>query len=240
MMLALTLLLCATPLERSAEWMAKFPVDELGFDAAVGLSQVLKLSDSPALRAAFERARSVADRDADHPQRRFWDAGVQVTKAAVATWDVSDIHVNLNRPLDEALWCDVHGLRPVALRFIAGSMRDGGGYRSTHALWALVVARDRGCLDADSFARASAQVRAELRRAQPGEPGPKTADLDLYGERLLFLRLAGERDAELDGWAAKLLNRQNTDGSWGATADRPYAQYHATLVATWALALTKR
>src|SRR5262249_47237297 len=116
----------------------------------------------------------------------------------------------------------------------------GGGYASTHALWALVIARDRGCLDAKAFAEASAAVRAELRKAQPSEPGPATLDVDLYGERLLMLLLAGERDATPEAWAAKLTKRQNADGSFGAPTEQPYVQYHATLLATWALAVTDK
>lgn len=231
------LVLAATPLERSAQWMAAFPVEELKFDAAVGLSQLLQLTDSPALRSAFARARSVSDRDADHPHRRFWDAGARTTKAAVSSWSPSDPKVNMNRVLDEALWCDVHGLRPDTVKYASGAMRDGGGYRSTHALWALVIARDRGCLDAKAYEQASAAVRAELRKTQPAEPGRSTADVDLYGERLLFLLVAGERDATLEGWMKKLLERQNADGSFGPPGERRYQQYHATLVAAWALAL---
>jgi hypothetical protein len=239
-MLALCMLLAATPIERSAEWLAKFPVDALRFDAAIGLSQVTKLSDAPALRTAFERARELADRDGDHPHRRFWDSGMTVARSAVAGWEPKGAQVNPNRPLSEALWCDVHGLRPETVQYVGGPMRDGGGYRSTHALWALVIARDRGCLDAKAFEQASAPVRAELRRAQPAEPGEKTLDLDLYAERLLFLLLAGERDATLEAWAQKLGRRQNADGSWGAPNEAGYPRYHATLVATWALALLRR
>lgn len=237
-MLLAALLLAASPVERAAKWMAEFPVEELRYDAAVGLSQVLKVADSAALRTAYERARSLAERDEDHPQRRFLepDAGA-VAKRAVHSWSATDPKVNLNRPIDEALWCDVHGLRPQTVSYVSAAMRDGGGYRSTHALWALVIARERGCLDAKAFEKASAAVREELRKTQPAEPGPTTSDVDLYGERLLFLLLAGERDATLSAWGEKLTRRQNADGSWGSPGQRRYEQYHATLVATWALAL---
>jgi hypothetical protein len=237
-MLLAALLLTASPVERAAKWMAAFPVEELRYDAAVGLSQVLKVVDSPELRDAYARARTLADRDTDHPQRRFLepDAGV-VAKRAVHSWSATDAKVNLNRPIDEALWCDVHGLRAQSLAYASGPMRDAGGYRSTHALWALVIARDRRCLDEKAFTKTSAAVRAELRRTQPPEPGPSTSELDLYGERLLFLLLAGERDAMLTAWGEKLAKRQNADGSFGSPGERRYEQYHATLVATWALAL---
>lgn len=235
------LLLAATELERSAKWMAEFPPEQLRHDAAVGLSQVVKLTDSVQLRTAYARARAVAEKDTDHPNRRFFDAEADggITKAGVQSWSADDAKVNFNRPIGEALWCDVHGLRPQTVTFASGKMRDGGGYASTHALWALVIARDRGCLDAKAFEKATAALRAELRKAQPPEPGPGTLDVDLYAERLLFLLLAGERDATLEGWAKKLSARQNADGSWGSPGPRAYEQFHATMVATWALALLR-
>lgn len=232
------MLLAATPVERSAKWMAAFPTEQLKYDSAVGLSQLLKLTDSPDLRAAHAHARSVADRDSDHPHRRFFDSAAKVPKSAVTSWAVTDPKINLNRVVDEALWCDVHGLRPATVTYAGGAMRDGGGYRSTHALWALVIARERGCLDVKAFDKASAAVRAELRKTQPAEPGPGTMDVDLYSERLLFLLLAGEHDAVLEGWAKKLAARQNDDGSWGSAGERPYEQFHATMVATWALVVS--
>ncbi|MBK7857540.1 MAG: hypothetical protein IPJ65_02720 [Archangiaceae bacterium] len=233
------LLLCAaaSPTQKAAQWLAAFPAAQLRFDAAIGLSQLVKLDPAPPLRSALEKARAVADADADNPHRRFWDEKQQVEKRDVAAWSPSDGKVNVNRAIDEALWCDVHGLRAQSLAYLSGPMRDGGGYRSTHALWALALARERGCLDAAAFEKASAEVRAELRRAQPASPGPTTPELDLFGERLLFLLLAGERDATLDGWAKALAARQNPDGSWGQGPG--YPQYHATLVATWALALAR-
>src|SRR4051812_37778605 len=157
----LALLLAATPLERSAHWLAAFPVEDLKFDAAVGLSQTLQLTKSEALQLAFDRARTASDQDVDHPQRRFWSSDFKVQKSAVTSWTAADPRVNPNRPLDEALWCDVHGLRPQTVEYASGAMRDGGGYRSTHALWALVIARDRGCLGAKAFDKASAALRAE-------------------------------------------------------------------------------
>ncbi|MBL8957012.1 MAG: hypothetical protein JNK82_39935 [Myxococcaceae bacterium] len=80
-------------------------------------------------------------------------------------------------------------------------------------------------------------MRVELKKAQPVDIGPASLDVDLYAERLLFLLLAGERDTTLSQWAKKLIARQNADGSWGAPGERPYEQFHATMVAAWALAV---
>src|SRR5437879_1119772 len=143
MLWPLLLVLSSAPTERAAEWLAAFPAEGLRFDAAVGLSQLVKLRpDDLALRQAFERSRAVAERDADHPQLRFWKSEVRVAKSAVTGWSGSDSKVNVNRAVNEALWCDVHGLRPETVKYITGPMRDSGGYRSTHALWALIIARD--------------------------------------------------------------------------------------------------
>src|SRR5215213_1021697 len=111
--------------------MVAFPTAELRFDAAIGLTEILKLTDGPALREAYAHARSVADRDDDHPQRRFWDLDAGTPKSAVTSWSATEKQLNLNRMTDEALWCDVHGLRPQSLKYASGAMRDGGGYRST-------------------------------------------------------------------------------------------------------------
>lgn len=236
-MLAAVLLLAASPLDRAAEWLAKFPTEQLKFDAAIGTDELARLYPTPTTRRAFERARARADRDVDHPHRRLWAADAGTTKDAVASWSTTDPKINVNRLIDEALWCDVHGLRAETVAYASDAMRDGGGYRSTHALWGLVIARDRKCLDAKTFEKASSAVRAELRKTQPADIGPTTADIDLYAERLLMLLLAGERDKALETWAKKLVARQNTDGSWGSAGDRPYLQFHATMIAAWALAV---
>ncbi|MBL8953081.1 MAG: hypothetical protein JNK82_20050, partial [Myxococcaceae bacterium] len=196
-MLALALVVAAAPADRAAEWLAKFPTEQLKFDAAVGTGELARLRPSPASKLAYERARGVADKDTDHPQRRFWLTDYSVAKSAVTKWQPTDPKVNLNRPIDEALWCDVHGLRPETVTYASGPMRDGGGYRSTHALWALIIARDRKCLEPKAFEKATADVRVELKKAQPVDIGPASLDVDLYAERLLFLLLAGERDTTL-------------------------------------------
>ena len=233
-------LLSASPVDRAAAWMAKFPTEELRFDAAIVLSEVLKLSDSAALREEYARARRVADEDDDNPSRHFFDPDAGVKKETLTRWKATDPKVNTNRPVDEALWCDVHGLRPQTLAYASGPMRDGGGYRSTHALWVLVLARERGCLDVKAFEKASGPVRAELREAQPEEPDTKPLDIDLYAERLLMLLLAGERDATLERWGQRLTRRQNDDGSFGPRSAVRYEQYHATMMSAWALALLTR
>ena len=207
--------------------MSQFPAEQLRFDAAVGLTHLARLHDSPSVRKALARARAVADRDADHPQRRFWNPSAGTAPRPL------EAKMNLNRAIDEALWCDVYGLRPQMLAHINGPMRDAGGYGSTHALWALIIARDRKCLD--DFPKASAEIRAELRRAQPDAPGSSTLDVDLYAERLLMLQLAHD-DHGVTVWAEQLRSRQNADGSWGSADDvEPYHRYHATLAAAWAL-----
>ena len=142
-----------------------------------------------------------------------------------------------NRVIAEAVHCAEHGLRAETLAYVTGPMRDGGGYQTTHAVWALVLARDQGCLDAARFAALTRPLLDELRATQPAAPEPGVVAVDLFAERLLMLVLAGARDPAFDQWAARLAESQGADGGYGVLgADNPvYRRYHATMVATWAL-----
>jgi hypothetical protein len=225
--------------ERAAAWLAGFPEDELRFDAAVGLAAIRRRIDSDALRAADARARAAADRDPDNPLRRAFDPGYRTAAASVAGWEAPGPgaeRANPNRVVAEALHCDEHGLRPETLAYATGAMRDKGGYHTTHALWALVIARDRGCIDAAALR----PLVDELRAAQPAAPEPAVLAVDLYAERLLMLLLAGEHDAETEAWARALADAQAPDGGFGEPGpdDPPYFRYHATMMAAWALAET--
>jgi hypothetical protein len=74
----------APALRRAADWLAAFPVDDLRFDAAVMLSQTRLRVDGDGLRRAFERARAVADRDDDNPQR-FTDASANRSRSPASS-----------------------------------------------------------------------------------------------------------------------------------------------------------
>jgi len=228
-------------LNRAAQWLAAFPESELRFDAAVGLNRIRQIVDSDALRRAFEQARVVADRDADHPQRRFWNPGFTVPAEQTSRWAVptDGSRVNPNRVLDEALHCAHNGWRRETMQYACGAMRDAGGYQTVHALWAVDIASRNGCVAAADLTPCVAALQAELKQHQPSELQPKaTLDIDLFAERLLFLMLTGEASPLVDHWAKTLLQLQATDGSWGVATDNepPYYRYHATNAATWALA----
>jgi hypothetical protein len=227
-------------LDHAAAWLAAFPADELRFDAAIGLAALRRHHDTADVRRAEAAARAVADRDADNPLRRAFDPAHRAARST-ASWDVPAAgapRANVNRVVAEALHCDVHGLRDATLDYLGGAMRDGGGYHTAHGLWALVFARDAGCIDAARFDAAAAPLRDELRAAQPAVPGPAVLDVDLFAERLLMLVLAGERGAAVDGWARALAAAQHADGGFGAPdpAAPSYHRYHATMAAAWALA----
>jgi hypothetical protein len=219
--------------------MARFPPEKLRFDAAIGLAAILEHAHGPALRTAYNRTKEVADHDTDNPLRRAFDATNRADKSVTAGWEIPKPgeRVNVNRIVAEALHCRENGIRPEALDYATGGMRDQGGYQTTHALWALTIARDNKCIP-DFAARAKALID-ELRAAEPDKPGPAALDVDLFAERLLMLELAG--DPNTQAWARKLVAAQNADGSWGqlAAGEDPYHQFHATLVATWALSLQK-
>jgi hypothetical protein len=226
-------------LARASTFLAAFPPEQLRFDAAIGLASIRERTDSEALQRAYRNARTVADRDADNPMRRIWDKSARHSVESVSRWQVpaAGTRVNPNRVVEEALFCPENGLRPETLAYIAGPMRDEGGYHSAHGLWALAIARDQGCLDGPTFASAATPLIAEIRKNQPDQPGPATLDVDLFGERILMLLLAGDQDPRIDRWIAALISRQQSDGGWGTEApgqDR-YYRYHATLVAAWAL-----
>jgi len=226
---------------RAAGWLAAFPETELRFDAAIGLTMIRRHVDNPSLREAYRRARVVADRDHDHPMRRIWEPDHRVPFKAAGGWDPpapGQSRVNVNRVVAEACFCDVYGLRPETLDYISGPMRDQGGYHTTHGLWALTIAHQRGCVDDARFQSLAARLQREIIDAQPQEiDGAATRDIDLFAERVLMLLISGRRDEQIDRWVRQLLIVQNNDGSWGRlqTGRSPYQEYHATLVATWAM-----
>jgi hypothetical protein len=232
----------APALARAADWLAAFPPAELRFDAAVMLSETRRRVDGDALRRAFAAARAVADHDDDNPQRRFWVEDLAAPPEHTSRWMVPvtpGVRVNTNRVVEEALFCAEHGWRPETMAYVCGSMRDGGGYHSTHALWALDLARRRGCVTKAAFHACARPIAAELAVAQPERLAPaRSLDVDLWAERLLVLARAGWPVRRLDPWARALLARQDADGSWTVARpeEPPYHGYHATAMATWALA----
>jgi len=227
---------------RAAPWLVAFPKEDLRFDAAIMLSQLRRTIDGEALTRAFETARVVADHDDDNPQRRFWMPDFTSPPEHTARWTLpSDgkARVNTNRVLIEALHCKENGWRPETMAYVCGPMRDGGGYESTHALWALDLARRRGCVTKAEFHRCARPIAVELDAAERVPLAPaRSLDLDLFAERLLMLAMAGWPTGRLEPWAHELLRRQQPDGSWTVPgADEPaYHRYHATAMSAWALA----
>jgi hypothetical protein len=147
--------------------------------------------------------------------------------------------VNTNRVVNEALHCARNGWRPATTTYVCGPMRDGGGYQSTHALWALDLALRNGCVDAAVAQPCLRALQAELAAAQPATFSPAhTLDIDLYAERVLMLTRTAADAPHVDDWVGVLLHLQTADGSWGVQSpDEPvYHRFHATAVTTWALA----
>ncbi len=227
-------------LGKATEWLARFPEKELRHDAAVVLARIKKRFHHPALERAWERAFAMAARDEADPLGRLIGTRFIPEMKAVQGWippAAGEPRINTNRPLIEALWCDRHPLRKETLAYITGRMRDSGGYHTTHALWALLLARENGCLTPEEFLQLAGPLRAELTRAQPKKLPSSAADVDLFAERLLFLVLSGPAP-RAGRWARMLLERQNPDGSFGRSeaGKPPYHCYHATVMSAWALA----
>jgi hypothetical protein len=228
-------------IDRAARWLAAFPVERLRFDAAVGLAAIRRRTEGVALRLAFERAKSVAYQDADNPMRRAFDETFRASAERTSRWGIpgpGQPRVNVNCVVVEAMFCAENGLRSETLAYMTGPMRDGGGYHTTHAVWALVLARERGCMPKADFERLARPLLDDLRATQPAEPGAGALDVDLFAERLLMLVLAAGRDARVEAWMPPLIRAQGADGGFGTLAadEDPYHRYHATMVATWALA----
>lgn len=234
----------AAALERAGEWLAAFPAEELRFDAAIGLFEIRRYTDGPAFGLAYERARKIADRDHDHPMHGLWNEAFTPSLQTTSGWSVplaGEPRANVNKVVIEALHCAENGWRQETMDYVVGPMRDGGGYHTAHALWALVIAHRNGCISDRDFQDIAAVLRQELRGAQPQPFEPtSTLAVDLYAERMLMIVLSSDTDPdpEVNAWANRLLELQNANGNWGFTtnAERAYYRYHATMVASWALA----
>ncbi len=228
-------------IERGVAWMATVPTAELRFDSAVFLSQVRRVFDLPALDREFARARTVADRDDDHPHRILWVPKQTMPAKVTSGWALPSDPQKRAKPNDvvsEALHCAANGFRAQTLAYACGPMRDDGGYYTTHALWAVALALERNCVTQAETAECVASMHDELLAAQPAELHPsRSLDTDLYAERLLVLLLSGLRGAQIDGFVTELLSVQRPDGSFGVAGahEPPYHAYHATGVSAWAL-----
>lgn len=231
--------------DRAGLWMSTFPQQSLRFDAAIGLHHVLQRYKSPALEKAYSHARQQANRDDDNPMRFFWLPTFVSPGRVLQGWSApgtGERRVNVNRVVSEALHCQRHSVRQQTLDYITGPMRDLGGYHTTHGLWSLVLARQRGCLGPKEFKELATPLVEELYRHQPGQ-GPETTTeaVDLYAERFLMVAMAGReapqllRQEQLGQWAKHLLRLQHGDGRWGYDGNMSYRDYHATLLAAWAL-----
>jgi hypothetical protein len=233
-------------MQRASGWMARFPPSELRFDAAVLLTGVRTSVDGATLRVAFEAARARADVDRDHPHRRFWDPAFRSPAKDTAAWTAPAAgapRVNPNLVVGEALHCVENGWRRDTTTYVCGPMRDRGGYHTTHGLWALLIVRERGCIEAEAIAACVADLQAELVSTQPEKLRPeRSLDVDLYGERLLMLLLSGASDPVVERSVDGLIAAQDSDGSFGVRVpgEDPYHRFHATAVATWALAEWQR
>lgn len=214
-----------------AEWEG-----ETSVDAAMAVHAIREVVDSEALSRAWERVRTTADADADHPHRRVW-ATMEV--GPTNAWSMpSDRRPNLNKLMSEALWCDVYPLREETLAYLHGGMLDDGGYWTTHAAWALAEARARDCIEQARFETAAALILADLLPHQPASlVDPTVPELDLFAERLLAMQWLGHQGPEVEASLQVLLEHQAADGGWGEPdpEDNPYYGYHAAFMAGWAL-----
>ena len=234
---------------RAGPWLAAFEPGELRFDAAIVLRAVRRRVRSDELDKAFERALAVARRDDDNPLLPLAGVDYNAPKKATSSWTAPAAgvkRINPNRVLAEAVHCRRHGVREATLAYVAGPMRDDGGYHTTHAAWAVALMGERGCLSDARYRELAASLRDQLTTAIDAAPAPtKTLDIDLMAERVLMLLLLGETPEALAGPLRALLELQAPDGSWGFASsghgaegdggEPAYYRYHATMIAAWAL-----
>ncbi len=152
---------------RAGQWLNDFPLEQLRFDAAIGLYAIRRMVDSPALEGAWNKAREKAREDDDNPMRRFWDQSAQAPIQAILGWTApraapDSRRVNVNRVVGEALFCDRYGFREQSWDYLTGPMRDQGGYHSTHALWALDLLQARGCREGSALTMAGQDISTEI------------------------------------------------------------------------------
>lgn len=235
----------AAAVDRAGLWMSAFPQKALRFDAAIGLHHILQRYQTPSLKKAYNRALQQANRDDDNPMRRFWLSTFVSPSKVLQGWSApgqGESRVNVNRVVSEALHCRRHAVRQQTLDYIVGPMRDLGGYHTTHGLWALVLARQRGCLEAKTFRKLATPLVEEIYRHQPAQGPERTTEaVDIFAERFLMVVLAGAEEPQLlrqkplGRWAEHLLGIQQEDGRWGYDGGVSYRDFHATLLASWAL-----
>jgi len=223
-------------MDKAIAWMQAYD-QPVRFDAILAASQLGTLHPTADAKRLFEH-RLAGLSDTDHPHIRLWDPTHRLPDGVVPDWTAdARARVNVNRVLTEALHCSEHGWRAQTTEYVCGAMRDNGGYHTTHGLWALTLAQERDCIES----LCTAALVDEIAAAQPAVFQPNaTLDIDLYAERLLTSCLANSCGAEADRWVATLLALQQDDGGWRVPKEPeplPYADYHTTMIAAWALAV---
>ncbi len=205
-------------------------VGEPAFDGLIGTNAIVESHPTPVAKRVRDRISSQVDLDGGHPLRRLVDPTFPIPRE-VAHSDAT--RPTINRVLIEVAACNEHGLRPVTASWICGAMRDDGGYGTTHALWAAVIARNNGCAPVTCLD----DLVAELATSQPAAPGPATLEADLFAERILMRRLAGAFVAGTEFEA--LRHAQTAEGRFGVSpaGEPPWHAFHAAMTATWALLL---
>ncbi len=243
---------CGGPFEpHEASVESETPHTRATFHGAMALAFLQRHRDSAPLDTAFalnawgtpealslaSHILSVHDPDAGHPLRRLIDPNHPIPEGRSTSWTVpSDGRkVHVHRVLVEAVDCDRSGWRPQTETWVCGPMRDGGGYGSTHAAWALLLARSRGCTPAACLGAITDELMAA---AQGASPPATTLDVDLQAERILFAALAGR--SVPDAWRQSVAKWQGDDGGIAVSAADPLEhRIHATAVALWAEAVLK-
>ena len=233
-----------TSLRRAIGVICAWPQDALRYDTALGLAAVarrVKLTGE--LAACTARIKSWALKDVDHPMATFIDArrAHRTNLERLAKRSIpkpGEKRRDVNTIVWRAFHCDRLPFDDVAWAYATGHMRDGGGYYTTHALWALSFLRDKKCRDPGAVEAAILELRKELSEAQAKTAELSTTqDIDLFAEQLLMRLLAGAPREQLRPELTRLLKTQRDDGAFGVEGESGPWVLHATTLGAWILAI---
>ena len=230
-------------IRRGVEAICKIPEQNLRHDTATGLSHVRRVIWWKDLDGCFDRIKKRAFKDHDNPLNVLIDPSYRgpisidsILKSRLPK--PGEKRINVNRILSRAAHCKKNTFTDPAFAYTTGPMRDSGGFHSTHAIWALIILKERGCRTGPKLDKAILDLRKELSDAQKKGLDPKTTrNIDLYAERIMCLAMSGESPESLAPFVEKLMATQRKDGLFATpTEKQKHWLLHCTTVSVWALA----
>ena len=233
--------------KKAAAWIYKQADENERFDSLIMLNYICRYSDEKNLIKACRIIEEKQKEDDDNPFRRIWDPEFRSPEEYINGWavpEISENRVNVNRVMLELLYCSDYGIRNQTLNYIENIMLDGGGYHTTHGLWAIVLSAQNGCLSDEGFRRLADPYVEELYDIQPEKLNEISAEIvDLFAERTVMILMSVSINTEyskpeqLRHYISVIAEAQNKDGCWGSESENPDLVFHSALLCVWALQL---